>query len=145
MCMQVDTWLFRQLNLMVEPIVRSGVGSPGPWPTGAVVVETTGRTTGRTLNVPLLATLIGDVVVVSTVRSRSQWLRNMAVTPRVRYWMHGRPREATAFVVAPGLTASTSRATSPFTEWLIATLTPLAYWFGIAFALLVPVPSTPQE
>ena len=135
---RLEACVFRQLNALVEPLVRAGVGSPGPWPAGAVVVETTGRTSGRRFNVPLLATLIGDLVLVSTVRRRSQWLKNIAHTPRVRYWVHGRAREASALVVAPWLTAARSQTTSPLAEALVAMLAPLAQWSGVAFALLIP-------
>jgi hypothetical protein len=132
-------------GIIVEPLVRAGVGSPGPWPGGAVVVETTGRKSGRKFNVPLLATLIGDLVLASTVRGRSQWLRNIAHTPHVRYWMHGRAREATALVVAPGLMAARPETTSPLAEWLAQTLGPLTQCFGVAFALLIPVTTTSGE
>lgn len=142
---RLEACVFRQLNHIVEPLVRAGVGSPGPWPAGAVVIETTGRTSGRKLNVPLLATLIGDLVLVSTVSRRSQWLRNIVHTPHVRYWMHGRAREATALVVAPGLTAARPEATSPLAERLAAMLAPLAQCFGIAFALLIPAISTSRD
>jgi hypothetical protein len=141
----LEACVYRQLNHVVEPLVRAGVGSPGPWPTGAVVVETTGRTSGRRFNVPLLATLIGDLVLVSTVRSRSQWLRNIAHTPHVRYWVHGRAREASALVVAPGLTAARLQTTSPLAESLVAMLVPLAQWFGVAFALLIPTTPTSRD
>lgn len=77
---------FRCINSVVEPLVRIGFGSPRLWPTGLIVVETQGRKSGRTLNVPLLATRLGALVLVSTVRSRrSQWVKNLAAHPHVRY------------------------------------------------------------
>ena len=69
----LQSGLFRGLNAVLEPLVRSGVGATGPWPTGLVVVETRGRTTGRAVRVPLLGTRVGDLVVVSTVRGRAHW------------------------------------------------------------------------
>jgi hypothetical protein len=140
---RIECEFFRQLNEIVEPLVRAGIGSPGPWPTGAVIVETTGRKTGRTLNVPLLATIVGDVVLVSTVRGRLQWLRNVAATPHVWYWMHGAAREATATLLAPELAAAPP--TSPFADRLITALMSFAQCFGIGFALLMPVSSRSRE
>jgi hypothetical protein len=131
--------LLRTLNRLVEPLVRAGIGSPGPWPTGAIVLETRGRTSGRTLRVPLLATLIGDLVLVGTVRRRSQWVQNVAHTPRVRYWMNGRAREAAALVVAPGLGTRRPDTMSPLADCLGAGLAPFSHWLGITFAILGPV------
>lgn len=71
-----DRAFFRGLNQLVEPLVRAGIGSPGIFPTGAVI-----------LSIPLLGTLLDDLAVVSTVRSGSQWIRNVAEHPQVRYWV----------------------------------------------------------
>jgi hypothetical protein len=138
---RLDACVFGQLNRVVTPLVRSGVGSPGPWPTGAVVVETTGRTSGRPIDVPLLATLVGDLVVVSTVRRGSQWVQNLIHTPQVRYWMHGRPRAARALVIGQGIADTAPADTPPLARWLAAVLAPGAQWLGIAFAILIPAPA----
>jgi F420H(2)-dependent quinone reductase len=129
---------FRTLNSVVEPWVRAGVGSPWLWPSGLIVVEMQGRKTGRLISLPLLATLVGDLVLVSTVRGRSQWVRNMAATPDVRYWMNGRAHGATAFVVAPGLDQARSDSLSPIGRGLASNLLPLAQALGMAFAILSP-------
>jgi F420H(2)-dependent quinone reductase len=138
----MEAEFFRVLNRFVEPLVRAGLGSPGPWPAGAIVLETTGRRTGRTFNVTLLASLVGDLVLVCTVRQRSQWVRNVAHTPRVRFWMHGRPREATAVVVGSGLGALRLGEMSPLARCLAVALAPFSQWLGIAFAILTPVTPT---
>ncbi len=96
---------FRGLNQFVEPLVRAGLGAPVLFPAGAIVVETLGRKSGRRLNVPLVAALVGDLVLVSTVRRRSNWLRNLSEHPDVRYWLGGREQEATAFAIGPGIEA----------------------------------------
>ena len=102
---RLETDFFRGLNSIVEPLVRAGAGSPLFWPVGAIVLETAGRSTGRKYNVPLLAIRVGDMLVVSTSRRRSQWLKNLAADGEIRYWMGGRPHEATAYVFGRGIDA----------------------------------------
>src|ERR671914_553801 len=91
---RLEAEFFRGLNTLVEPLVRAGVGSPVLWPVGAIVLEATGRGTGRKLNTPLLATRVGELLVVSTLRRRSQWIKNISANAEVRYWLAGRPRAA---------------------------------------------------
>jgi F420H(2)-dependent quinone reductase len=60
-------------------------------------------TTGQLRRTPLLAAVIGDLAVIGTVRPRrSQWIRNAAASPNVRYFRFGRVPEAQAFVFIPG-------------------------------------------
>lgn len=134
----LETEFFRALNLFVEPLVRAGVGSPGLFPAGAIVLETTGRKTGRRLSLPLLGTLVGDLAVVGTARPRSQWVRNVAARPQVRYWLLGRRREATAVVVAPGLDTSGAAGASQAAGCLASVLRPWTYTLGMSFAILAP-------
>jgi hypothetical protein len=100
----VPAAVFGALNEMVAPLVKSGVASPWPLGVGGVVVETTGRRSGLTREVPLVAGRLGDTIVVSTVRDGSQWIRNLEADPQARVWLSGRPRAATASVRhLPGL------------------------------------------
>jgi hypothetical protein len=135
---RLEVEFYREVNQIVEPLVRAGFGSPGLWPAGVIVVEIGGRKTGRTLTVPLLATLVGNFMLVSTVRRRSQWLKNLAVNPRVRYWMGGRSGEATAVVVAPGPDTPRLDHLPPLAGCLATALRSYRSVFGGGVAILIP-------
>lgn len=95
---------FRTLNSVVKPVVKAGVGNPLPIVGGgAIVLEVTGRVSGEPRQVPLLATRLGDKVMVSTVRSDSQWLRNIEADPNVIVHLYGKRRAATAEVTRGSL------------------------------------------
>lgn len=128
---------FGLLNRIAEPLIRSGFGSPGLWPCGAVVLETTGRRTGRRIDVPVLATLVTDLAVAATVRPRSQWIANLAAQPRVHYWLAGRRRPATALVVTPGTAALRGDDSRPGAA-LARALEPWSRLWGWSFAVLAP-------
>ena len=135
---RLESDFYRGLNSVVEPLVRAGFGSPLLWPTGAIVLETTGRNTGQSFNIPLLATRMGDLVVVSTYRRRSQWVKNLAASTETRYWMGGRSHEATALVITPDRDSSSSDTLPPNAACLAAFLQQQSQLFGISFAILMP-------
>ena len=135
---RLEAEFYRELNRVVEPLVRAGVGAPGLVPAGAIVVEIESRKTGRIAKVPLLATLIGELVLVSTVRRRSQWLKNLTANPEVRYWLGGQAREATAIVLTPGEKIAEVDRLPPIVRCLATTLRPYSSSFGGGVAILVP-------
>lgn len=133
---QLEAVFFRALNQLVEPLVLAGFGAPLFSPMGAIVVETRGRKTGRRFNLPLMAAVVGDLVVVSTTRRRSNWLKNMSAHPEVRYWLRGREIEATAFAIGQGIK---SRNDQPARiSCLAAALEQHSGFFGTGFAILAP-------
>lgn len=135
----LEAQFFRKLNGFVEPAVRAGLGSPGIWPTGLVVLESTGRRSGRTYRVPVAATVLGHMVIASTVRGeRSQWLKNLSVTPAVRYWLAGREREAVAIVFSPKTPIPDTDAMPALFRPLVPGLALLSAGFGMGFAVLIP-------
>jgi deazaflavin-dependent oxidoreductase (nitroreductase family) len=133
---RLEADFFRGLNQVVEPLVRAGLGAPMLFPAGAIVIETRGRKTGRRTNVPLMAALVGDLVVVSTVRRRSNWLKNLSAHPDVRYWLGGREREATAFAIGPKIEAPEDLPER--VSCLAALLAQHSSLFGTGFAILMP-------
>lgn len=131
---------FNGFNRIAEPLIRAGFGNPiWPlfWPTGTIVVETIGRKSGRKINVPVLATRIGEMVVFSTVRRNSQWLKNLAANPEVRYWLAGQPREATATVFTADEKTSSDNLPQQ-AECLAKFLQQQSRLLGVSFALLTP-------
>lgn len=133
---RIEADFFRGLNQFIEPLVQAGLGAPLFWPAGAIVLETRGRKTRRQSNVSLLAALVGDLVVVSTVRRRSHWLENLAAHPEVRYWLGGRQREATAFAIGPRIEPHDQLP--PRVSCLADALKQHSRLFGTSFAILMP-------
>lgn len=129
---QLEKKLFQSINEVVEPKLRAGWGAPGLVPAGVVVLETTGRVSGTKRRVPVMAAQLRDYLVVATFRGRrSQWIKNLAATPRLRYWSGGEEHHAKAFVF-DGEGEPPKKLC-----WLKAALAP-SIALGWAFALLTP-------
>lgn len=87
---------FRALNQVVGPVLATGFGNPLPIGPGAVVVETTGRSSGLPRRVPVAALRVGEQIVVSTVRGDSHWFANLEADDAARVQIGGRFRDARA-------------------------------------------------
>ena len=107
---------FRALNCVVKPALELGVGNPLPIGMGAVLVETTGRKSGKPRQVPLMSMRLGDRLFVSTVRSDSQWFANLEAEPAARVQLHGTFREATASLTRGPLNVAVIETGSASTE-----------------------------
>jgi deazaflavin-dependent oxidoreductase (nitroreductase family) len=141
----IEVEFFRMLNRIAEPRIRAGFGSPCLTPGGFIVLETRGRKTGRLSRIPLAATRIQDHVVVGTFRGgRSQWVRNLAAHPDIRFWLGGRPREAKAFLVHSEARTRAPRSFPAALRWMVSFLRPYTY-AGWAFAVLAPQAPATRE
>jgi deazaflavin-dependent oxidoreductase (nitroreductase family) len=129
---------FRTLNRVIEPMVRAGIGSPRIVPGGLIVLETTGRKSGRKVRIPLAATRFGGHVVVATARGkRSQWVLNLAAEPNARLWIGGGAREARGFVIHEGKRFRVPKSLPRPIQHLVSILAPYRK-AGWAFAVLSP-------
>ena len=90
--------IFRRLNRVVKPLVKAGLGSPLPIGLGAVVLESTGRVSGQPREIPVLGFRMGGRVLVSTVRSSSQWVKNLEADDQAAVWYGGSRHDAIASV-----------------------------------------------
>lgn len=134
----LEAALYNAVNQTLEPLITAGLGlSSCPLPLGATVMEIVGRKTGKLYRVPALAASVGNLTVVSTVRpKRSQWIRNLAANPTVRFWKSGQVRTASAFVFHSEL--KMEKRTLPPSVRNLAELFQLEAFPGVAFAILDP-------
>jgi deazaflavin-dependent oxidoreductase (nitroreductase family) len=139
--MKTEAEIYRRVNAVLEPAIRRGLGAPLLAPAGFVVVEMTGRKSGKTRRVPLAALRVGAYVLIGTVRgARSLWVRNLAANGAARVWVAARARPMRAFVLRPGASARPPRTLPPALGPLWCALAPLRER-GFAFALLAPAPA----
>jgi len=125
--------LLAPLNEAIAPLVKVGVAAPFLIPFGLVVLEIPGRKTGRPYTLPLACWSFHNTVVVSTVRSGSQWLRNLAAAESVSIWLRGRRRVATATVIVDGNVTSGNEQQS---ELLLQPLRDISQILGLSVAVL---------
>jgi hypothetical protein len=71
------------------------------------------------------------------VRSRSQWIKNLAVTPQTKVWLRGESVPVTAYVIGPELSDSEEiPAPTPLVQFLIKRLRRLSQLTGANYAIL---------
>ena len=80
----------KPLNDLLEPLIRAGVAAPLNLTPGLVLLEMKGRKSGRDLSVPLMGYLAYPYVVVGTVRTSSQWIKNLRAAEDPHVWVWGR-------------------------------------------------------
>ena len=131
---------FQKMNAIVAPLAQAGLGSPYPAPAGLVLLEHTGRRSRKTYKTPLLATVLGTRLLVSTFRGASaHWPKNLAAEPEVQVWVWGVARPYRAAVLQPGVDPPDVRDLPPWVGWLVHTGFPPWVEQGWTFAILQPV------
>ncbi len=68
---------------------------------------------------------------------RTQWIRNAAASPNLRYFRFGRAREAQAFVFITGERETVLGSMPPLARLVAAAMLPSAGAADFAFAILV--------
>jgi len=135
----MESEFFRTLNSLVEPVARAGFFSPDRWPVGIVVLETTGRRTGKARSTPVMAIVIDGCAIVGTARGeRSDWFRNLQASPDARYWLGGELHEARALTFAPGQEQPATGALPALVQDAVCAKLPAVDAMGCRFAVLVP-------
>lgn len=81
---------FKPLNDALEPLIKMGFATPFNLTPGLVVLEVPGRKSGRQFSVSLVAYLAFPFVVVGTVRTESQWVKNLHAAEAPHVWVWGR-------------------------------------------------------
>lgn len=126
---------FKAAGRSLMPWIEAGLANPVLWPTGAVVVEVTDKHSARTYKLPLTATRIGNLLVLTSLRRDAGWLQNLIAKPDVRYWFAGRPQTAKAFVVTSD---ELPAELPPSTACLARLLQQQRRLTGWSFAILAP-------
>lgn len=81
--------LLAPVNDMLGPLVKLGFATPLNFTPGLVVLEVPGRKTGQLQTLPLSGYLAYPHLVIGTVRSSSQWMKNLRAAPTAHVWVWG--------------------------------------------------------
>jgi deazaflavin-dependent oxidoreductase (nitroreductase family) len=120
-------------------VAESGCFSPEVWPTGLILLETTGRRSGRAHRTPVLAMMMDDHVILRTFRGeRSDWFKNLRANPEVSYWAGSVWKRARATVHTPAEECET-KSLPPFAALGVAATSVAVGLMGWRFAVLAPV------
>jgi deazaflavin-dependent oxidoreductase (nitroreductase family) len=131
------TGLLAPVNELLTPAIRLGVANPLPLTSGFVLLEVAGRKSGKIRTVPLLCTDYGSVLFVSTVRSNSQWVKNLASGGEANVWLRGRRRKVIAEVYQQGRRLSSDPAAPASKFWTTAARS-FSQATGTSVAVLFP-------
>ena len=82
--------LLQPVNELLGPLIRMGFGNPLAFTPGVTVLEVPGRRSGELRSTPLNCYLAGTLLVLGTVRTGSQWIRNLAAADTAHVWLWGR-------------------------------------------------------
>jgi deazaflavin-dependent oxidoreductase (nitroreductase family) len=135
----MESEFFRALNSMVEPIARAGFASLDRWPVGVIVLQTTGRRSGKERSNPVMAMVIDGHAIVGTARGeRSDWFRNLQASSHVQFWLGGERREGSALTFAPGQEHPATDHLPPLVQDAVCGMLPAVDTLGCRFAVLVP-------
>jgi deazaflavin-dependent oxidoreductase (nitroreductase family) len=92
----ISTWISTRL---INPPVKAAAHAGVPLP-GIVILETTGRRSGRVRRTPVGKAIEGDTLwVVAEHGRKAAWVRNVEANPRLRVRVGRRWHDATATVL----------------------------------------------
>jgi hypothetical protein len=83
--------LLRLWNPFMKRLLRSPLHRP--WSRWFLVIEWTGERSGRTYRTPVSYARVDDELLVT---SGDRWAENIDEDPRIKVWVEGRARQATA-------------------------------------------------
>lgn len=131
--------LFNTLNRRVIPLIKKGCATPRNGLSGLVLLETRGRVSGKSYEVPVAAAAVGDYILVGTVRSKSQWMKNLDASDRVDLWIGGERKQATVNGFLADKPSGLDVRSLPFVPArLAACLHGVTRRVGASFAILEP-------
>ncbi|MEM1435230.1 MAG: nitroreductase/quinone reductase family protein [Pseudomonadota bacterium] len=104
--------LLAPINARLAPLLRRGLANPLAFTPGLTVLEVPGRKSGKPRSVPLVSYLAGPVLIIGTVRAKSQWIRNLEAAENPRVWLWGRRWPVAKLLVTDNVAVLSLRCTA---------------------------------